>query len=570
MGSAYGFSDERQLAPTAATVAGHDRGDRRHEVALVEAFREAARSGVSLLQFCKSRGVPESTMRHWLRRQESMGGPLGWVELVEGPEGLALLHQITTAATYVMTEVLGGGYRVVTLFLELSGLSQVVAAGHGTQYEVVKEMEEALVEFGDEERERLGSQMAPKSITLAEDETFHGSHPCLVAMEPVSNFILVEEYADDRRARTWDEAVMWALHGLPVDVFQSTSDEGTALLKHAEGLLDAHHSPDLFHPQQDISRATSLALRRQVTDAEGAAQEAQDRHEALMRKAQASDAQRQGPDRPRDDASRMHQAKEELEQATARLDEAIDRRRKVREAARAISTAYHPYDLETGEAHDAPTCQTELETQFATIHQVAAEAGLGSNARKRLRKAHRLVAQMVATIALIHDLIRAKVEALGLPEEAEKVVFECLVPASYLEEAARKAPSAERRSAIKDRAKHLRAPCEQADGPLGRLDPGERSTVDEVARECAQLFQRSSSCVEGRNGVLALRRHSLHRLSPRKLAALTVVHNYGTTRSDGTTAAGRFFGRQPRDLFAFLLDRLPPPARPAARRLTVN
>jgi hypothetical protein len=54
---------------------------------------------------------------------------------------------------------------------------------------------------------------------------------------------------------------------------------------------------------------------------------------------------------------------------------------------------------------------------------------------------------------------------------------------------------------------------------------------------CVQTFQRSSSCVEGRNGQLALRHHSFHRLSPRKLQALTTIHNFFLTRPDGSTAA---------------------------------
>ena len=77
---------------------------------------------------------------------------------------------------------------------------------------------------------------------------------------------------------------------------------------------------------------------------------------------------------------------------------------------------------------------------------------------------------------------------------------------------------------------------------------------------------RGSSCVEGRNGQLELRHHSLHRLSPRKLGVLTVVHNYWLKRADGTTAAERFFGGKPKDLLAWLCERLPLPARPARRR----
>lgn len=88
----------------------------------------------------------------------------------------------------------------------------------------------------------------------------------------------------------------------------------------------------------------------------------------------------------------------------------------------------------------------------------------------------------------------------------------------------------------------------------------------ETALWCAQLFQRSSSMVEGRNGWLALMHHSLHRISPRKLEALTVVHNYFIVRHDGTTAARRFFGQDHRNLFEHLLAVMPPPKRPAAAR----
>src|SRR5512142_2769781 len=84
----------------------------------------------------------------------------------------------------------------------------------------------------------------------------------------------------------------------------------------------------------------------------------------------------------------------------------------------------------------------------------------------------------------------------------------------------------------------------------------------------ADLFQRSSSCVEGRNGQLSLRHHHLHQLSPRKLKVLTILHNYLIRRPDGTTAAERFFGAKPQDLFEDVLDRLDVPARPAAPRST--
>jgi len=63
-----------------------------------------------------------------------------------------------------------------------------------------------------------------------------------------------------------------------------------------------------------------------------------------------------------------------------------------------------------------------------------------------------------------------------------------------------------------------------------------------------------------------LRHHALHRLTARKLQALTVLHNYAVQRPDGSTAASRFYGAPPRDLFGWLLPRLSLPARPRALR----
>ncbi|WP_353889310.1 DUF6399 domain-containing protein [uncultured Desulfobacter sp.] len=59
------------------------------------------------------------------------------------------------------------------------------------------------------------------------------------------------------------------------------------------------------------------------------------------------------------------------------------------------------------------------------------------------------------------------------------------------------------------------------------MDQKETALLESIAVECAQIFQRSSSCVEGRNGHLSLYHHSLHRLSDRKLEALTAVHEFG-------------------------------------------
>lgn len=78
----------------------------------------------------------------------------------------------------------------------------------------------------------------------------------------------------------------------------------------------------------------------------------------------------------------------------------------------------------------------------------------------------------------------------------------------------------------------------------------------EWATNMARQFHRSSSAVEGRNGCLSQMYHNGRGLSEKRLKSLTVIHNYGIKRADGTTAATRLFDREFPDLFSWLLDKM--------------
>ena len=155
-------------------------------------------------------------------------------------------------------------------------------------------------------------------------------------------------------------------------------------------------------------------------------------------------------------------------------------------------------------------------------------------------------------------------EGLALPPGQETRLRDVLIPAAYLDRAAKRRPTGER-TAIEGVARHLRS---AAPPPTSAETEAQ---LYRIAVLCADEFQRSSSCVEGRNGRLSQFQHALRQLNPAKQAALTVVHNYLATRPDGTTAAERFFGARPRDPIAYLLlAHVSVPARPAKRRARIE
>jgi hypothetical protein len=174
---------------------------------------------------------------------------------------------------------------------------------------------------------------------------------------------------------------------------------------------------------------------------------------------------------------------------------------------------------------------------------------------------------MVATILFYHMSIQAKIEALCLSPKVERAVMDTLIPGLYLKRVSKQAKSADDRRRLRMKSQEILGSLQGEDSPFGGLSVDEIQLIEQVGQQCADLFQRSSSCVEGRNGQLSLRHHGLHRLSSRKLAALTAVHNYFIRRRDGTTAAERFFGNKPRAMFEFLLNNIDLPGRPARRRL---
>ena len=171
------------------------------------------------------------------------------------------------AVHLVVGQANDGGIRNICWLLELCQLDRFTASSYCAQQKVAADIESAIAQFGQEEQTRLAKEMPHRKITLCEDETFH-PQICLVAIDPVSNYLILEEYADKRDAPTWNAAISEALKPLSVTVIQCCSDLAPALVSHTVIYLGAHHSPDLFHVQHDTCQATGAPLHRQTEKAE--------------------------------------------------------------------------------------------------------------------------------------------------------------------------------------------------------------------------------------------------------------------------------------------------------------
>jgi hypothetical protein len=435
----------------------------------------------------------------------------------------------------------------------------------GTLHKISLEIDKLLDAFATEETDRLAAQMPHRQITGCCDETFFPDKMLAVFMDAVSGFILAEQEEKQRDAETWKRVIEVSLKGLNVNLIQITGDEGRGLTGCAVTLLGVHKSSDLFHIHQDITKGLTCHLARSVRRAEGALQEATERKnkhlEALQRHAHNA---KFSIDEPKTSAcaKKLLEADKAEKACAKHLEKTQRNREEAVEARKVISAAYHPFDLITGQKQTPARLKLELQQAYNQLEVISKKAGSTENQKKRLLKSKGMIDAMVNNLIFFWTCVHQFICGLQL-EPATATVFEdVLLPIEYLKLTKNRSACREDKERMTMAIAQLEDGLGQRAGPWSAMGQKEQERLRIKAQECAQLFQRSSSCVEGRNGVLSLRYHAFRGMSKRALRSSTVIHNFFIEREDGTTAAERFFGQEPRSLFEWILDRINWPVRP--------
>ena len=552
------IQDKQERAPDR-----QPRWDRFERADLFEPYRELRIQGISQRQAAKQLKVPRTTLQAWRLWHDTLDICPDVAEFFQRGPGLACLHRLVLAFHLVCIEVGACGMRLACLFLTLSGLDRFVAASYGAQHQGNRQVEAAMVAYRQSETARLAKDMPRKDITVTQDETFTGGL-CLVGSEPVSNFILLEQLALARDHTTWHARMAPALAALNCQGMQSTSDEAPGLLAYVEHHLGAHHSPDIFHVQHELVKAVSGPLATQQRAAIKAATAAQQRLDQAQGPLPGAgdEPQPQGPAHAPTEAARLEQAAREAQAARQELERISAQRERVAQSLHTIGHAYHFVDLQRGVRRNGQLIAADIQAQIDTVRTVAQHEGLSQTCLERIEKAERVLPKMQATSAFVSGYVRQQVHQLDLAQPMSYAMHAPLIPSFYLERVAR-TRTVSAGEPLRQRAERLRTPLFAPGGAFAELSLTQQNQLKQQAKTLAEVFQRSSSNVEGRNGYLSLRNHQLRGLDhPRKRECLTAVHNFFLTRADGTTAAERFFGQKPRSMFAAILASVEIPPAP--------
>ena len=157
---------------------------RNEVVTHLDDYRKEYEKSASQRQAIRNLNLPRGTVRYWLKQEKQEP------DFFKGETGSKFLHQIYVALHLCFRLKGDCSIELIREFLTLSGLSMHIASSHGSIHNSTTEMEDIIIEFGGKEDKRLGKLMPHKRVSFTLDEAFYKSIPYLVAIEPISNFIL--------------------------------------------------------------------------------------------------------------------------------------------------------------------------------------------------------------------------------------------------------------------------------------------------------------------------------------------------------------------------------------------
>lgn len=500
-------------------------------------------------EITKLLNIPNSTMQTWVKKKDSKNAEE--IELFfSSPAGSTLLQRIALAIIY-NNKCGTGGIRGAQECLKNSGLDKYIASSTGALQEFWQRCEDCILIFGKQWEQKLAENMRQRKITVILDEMFRKRRPCLVAIEAISNYILLEKFTEDRTAETWKKELENVIKDFPVKVGQIVSDLCGAIRSLAKS-YDAKHSPDIFHGQYEISKATTGAMSSQEKAAEKSLEEAEEYLKKITNKAPLLNIEKK---------KKQEQNQEEASKIRDILRVKYEEKKKIREetqeAKKKLGKIYHPIDLDTGQIQSVDIVKKKIEKQFEVIEKNVEKARLAKSSIDRVGKARRAFSFMSDYMNRFFIVFWATILDLQLDPPQEVFFKEVIFPLCYLNMIRRRFPKKEKEK-LAGKLNDLQKRFQE-----GVWAKEFKEALMRHGKELAENFQRSSSCVEGRNGVLSLLMHRFHYLSEKTLKVLSIVHNFGVRRNnDGSTAAERFFEETHDDLFDYLVENVKIPGKP--------
>jgi hypothetical protein len=434
------------------------------------------------------------------------------------PEGKEFLDRMLMSVLFFFCIDSDSGIKQYCKWLTESNLSEYVASSYGYWQDIRNNVEQKMIEFETEQTKVSGNLMEKKEITIKLDEVFF-SNPCLVCSDAESNFLLLEKFATNRTTQTWKTLLTKELSNYKITVIQGVSDQGAAIKSMTEIDFQAQHSPDLFHLMHDLTKYIIGPLSRRKSYLRKELQKNNDKNSLEYMDMYAK-----------------------YKVAEIRIDYLLTN-------VRNISYKYHPIDLETGEFIDISKTLFDFHSYIAEIFKLSDEINIDNKELDAIKKVEKMLIHSEQMFHFFCRKVDKEIAAQGLQEESDVVKKQISI--EYYN---RLLSSETKLNKVK--LKSIKVKLEEELASLTNGDISDK--VMSLAENMANLFHRTSSSIEGRNGLLSKKYHVGRGISDHKLHILTILHNYHTKRYDGTSAAERFFKMKHESLFSYVCKTMKP------------
>ena len=488
----------------------------------------ATKGNLSIRKIASTVNRSKSAVHRHLRRQKIRNAhpeSMFW----ETEVGEAWLRRMMLATLYIFGLDCHVGADKLAQFFKLIRIDTHVGVSPSALRQQLRHMENLLPLF--QQQCENSASVQPRTIVAAMDETFFGDFLILVLMDLSSGYLFLEEISDDRRFDTWYKKAIPRLKALGIEVNHAVSDRAKALIKLAITGFDCQSGADLFHVQQDISKWLGAVIGRRHEQAKAQLETAA----ALLQKKTDNNLAELVQVV---DAERVYQQIKETRAA-------------YHENLAGISEEVHPFSFEPKKINRAELVISRLERRAQAFEKIAQSQAI-TDLKQTMNKFRNQVNDLAANVETWWLWVMEILTGLSVDEATENWLIYSLLPTVYWHQQLHKTQNPKQREkyrqAWQQAAQHL-----QANAFTVTLSECELQRWLEWAEWMARNFHRSSSAVEGRNGYLSQMYHNGRGLTEKRLRALTVIHNYGLKRVDGTTAAMRLFGQTFPDLFSWLM-----------------
>jgi hypothetical protein len=391
-----------------------------------------------------------------------------------------------------------------------------------------------LLEEYRKQQEKASKMDKPIKVIGGIDETYFRAM-ILVLMDLPSGYIFVEEESDDKSYETWFDRAKKVAKRFNIEFKFFVSDRAQQLIKLATQGFSCPSIPDLFHASNELAKLFGLSLNRKKAQIQKQLANALVKLETLKELSK--------------DISAQQVVVKELKAQESAIDKGISA---YKDILYTLSLTLHPFNIACSSVMNSAQIESELNLLLIKAEALKAEHDISSKT-DHLQKFKNQIQEMAELVDTWWLLVNESLNFDELDGDLILWLTQYLLPALYWQKQAA-------RTKNPDLKEEYRYAAEKAESKLKEHPLTQTYLANEEwvswANQMVSNFQRTSSAVEGRNGWLTQMHHNGRGLTPNRLKAQTILHNYYLKRGDGTTAAERLFKREFPDPFIWVIERM--------------